>query len=170
MQQHLLKKKEDIVEKAHTDVEDITLAQQETRTKNIELEHEISNLVIKIDRMREHEQSLNDDVLEQKTKFDHVIKHNLLIDELNKEMMEMNFEDLCKFINQSLYECVHTIRRSNIKEIIKTGEKVMQTLKEQGLTDVSNEIETIMKNFEFLREKKDEQKVKTGNYFCIIGF
>jgi hypothetical protein len=159
-----------MVEKAHTDVDEITLSHQDTKTKNVELEHEVSNLIIKTSRMKEHEQSLDNEVLEHKTKFDNVVKHNLLIDELNKEMMEMNFEDLCKFINQSLYECVHTIRRTNIKEIIKTGEKVIGTLKEQGLTDVSNQIETIMQNFEFLRVKKDEDQIQTGTHFYINNF
>lgn len=105
---------------------------------------------------------LEDQILDEKTKFDKIVKRNLLIDELNKEMMEMNIEDLCKFVNHSLYECVHGIRRSNIKEIFKMGDKVLETLKEQGLTDVSKVIEDIMTQFEFLRNKTAENPKKNG--------
>ena len=118
--------------------------------------------------MKEKQKNLEDEVLNERTKFDQVIKRNLLIDELNKDMMEMNIEDLCKFINQSLYECVHTIRRTNIKQIIKMGDKVSDTLKEQGLTEVSDAIEVIMKDFEFMHEKEEVEKPKDGKEIRFI--
>jgi hypothetical protein len=165
IQQHLLKKREELVEKAQTEVEEINSDLTGVKTNNIELEHEISGLLTKIKRMKDQEKILNNKVLEERTKHDKIIKTNLLVDELNKEMLEMNIEDLCKFVNHSLYECVHDIRRSNIKEIIKTGDKVLDMLKEQKLTDVADAIETIMKQFEFLRDKKDkvETDTKKGN-------
>ena len=149
-----------MVEKAQEEVEEANKISNQTKSKNKELEHEVNKLLTKATRMRETELSLENQVLEERTKFDQVVKRNLLIDELNKEMMEMNIEDLCKFVNQSLYECVHTIRRSNIKEIIKTGDKVLGMAKKQGLTEVTESIEEIMKNFEFLREKEQPKQGK----------
>lgn len=142
------------------EVEELTAIESQTRVQNVELEHEIQTLVTKIGRMHEDHKSLEDQLLDEKTKYDKVVKRNLLIDELNKDMMEMNIEDLCKFINQSLYQWVHQIRRSNIKEIIKTGDKVLDKLKDQGLKDVTQAIENIITQFEHLRDKKSEAKLK----------
>ena len=94
MQQNLIKKKDDMVEKAQTEVEEITQSNTEMKVKNVELENEISTHLKKIKRIREEERNLKRQIIEERTKFDQVVKRNLLIDELNKDMMEMNIEDL----------------------------------------------------------------------------
>ena len=148
------------MEKAQSEVEEATQAHSDTKAKNVMLEHEIETLITKVTRIKDEKVTLEDKVLDEKTKYDKVAKNNLLVDELNKEMLEMNIEDLCKFVNQSLYDCVHGIRRSNIKEIIKTGDKVLDMMKEQKLDDAASKIETIMNQFEFLR---DDSKTKTDD-------
>lgn len=76
------------------EVEELTSVESQTRVQNVELEHEIQKLITKIDRMQDDHKSLEDQLLDEKTKYDKVVKRNLLIDELNKDMMEMNIEDL----------------------------------------------------------------------------
>ena len=83
-----------MVEKAQTEVEEITQSNTEMKVKNVELENEISTHLKKIKRIREEERNLKRQIIEERTKFDQVVKRNLLIDELNKDMMEMNIEDL----------------------------------------------------------------------------
>ena len=153
MQHHLIKKRDELVEKAQQEVDEANQVSTKTKIKNVELEHEIEKLMTKIERMHEERKHLESVVVDEQTKSDQIYKKNLLIDELNKDMLEMNIEDLCKFVNQSLYEWVHGIRRSNIKEIVKVGDQVLDTLKDQGLMEPVKEIESIMRQFEFLREK-----------------
>ena len=165
MQHHLIKKRDELVEKAHLEVEENTQIATQTKIKNVELEYEIEKLLTKIERMHEERKHFETVVADEQTKCDQIYKKNLLIDELNKDMLEMNIEDLWKFVNQSLYEWVHGIRRSNIKEIVKVGDQVLDTLKDQGLTQPVQEIESIMRQFEFLRDKpkpssKDQEKDK----------
>lgn len=165
LQQTLLKKKEELVEQAQEEVDQKETENTELKVKNIELESSVSDLNKKVSRMNDTHKDLQAEVLQEKSKFDKVLKRNLLIDELNKDMMDMNIEDIWKFINQSLYEWVHTIRRQNVKQILNVGDKVVDTLREQGLKEVPDSIEEIMRNFEFLHQKQEAPAPKPGTYF-----
>lgn len=88
----MLKKREELVNKAHRDLEDNQEAHLQTKKKNVELEHQVETILTQMNRLGEEKRLLEDEMIDVTNRADKIKKHNLLVEELNKDMLDLNIE------------------------------------------------------------------------------
>ena len=93
-----MKKREELVNKAHRDLEDSKEAHLQTKKKNVELEHQAETILTQMNRLAEEKRLLEDEMIDVTNRTDKIKKHNLLVEELNKDMLDLNIEGII-FLN-----------------------------------------------------------------------
>ena len=63
-----------------------------TKKKNAELEHQVESLLTSINRITEEKRGVEDEMIDVNNKTDKIEKTNLLVEKLNKEMLDLNIE------------------------------------------------------------------------------